>query len=310
MSRGYRSSLRAALQGAPADRAARASASPAAAISSSPICGPSWRRSRIAAPSPPSASRPRARRWPSPPSMRGGSRIISARSRRSRQLSRHRRLPRCDARHRLRAAEALGRARAQAAGHRRRDQPRPVADSRASGCSRPTRPRSAAAAPAASRSSSCCARPSPMTQIKGYVDQLIGEVAGQPGADQRRIQPHPRQAADQGDDRPAARRRSRRRHRRHRPHHGDAARRPPGDALQHERRAIRRRHPGRGRGPQHAAGAAVDLSDRPRRRDGAALQPGQGRGGRRAQGADPLQPAALGDDHRRARRRAIRSAMR
>ncbi len=38
----------------------------------------------------------------------------------------------------------------------------------------------------------------PYEQIKGYVDQLIAAVQGNPGADQCRIRPDPRQAADQG----------------------------------------------------------------------------------------------------------------
>jgi hypothetical protein len=85
----------------------------------------------------------------------------------------------------------------------------------------------------------------PYTQIKGYVDQLLAEASRLAGADQSRIEPDPRQAADQGLDRPSARRRSRGRRRCHRPHHGDAAGRPAGHALQHEWRAVRRRAAGR-----------------------------------------------------------------
>ncbi|KAJ8133769.1 hypothetical protein OY671_013017, partial [Metschnikowia pulcherrima] len=111
----------------------------------------------------------------------------------------------------------------------------------------------------------------------------------------------PRQAADQGLDRPSARRRPRRWRRRDRPDDGDAAGRSAGHALQHEWRTIRRRHPGRRRGSQHAPGAAVDLSDGARRCDRAALERGADRGDCGAQGVDPLQPAPFGDDHGRSR---------
>ena len=91
-----------------------------------------------------------------------------------------------------------------------------------------------------------------------------------------------------------------RRHRR--PHAGDDARRPPGDALQARRRAVRRDRAGGAGRPHHtrrhqrhlrAQAATASMV--------AARQPGRRSRRRRAAVAQSLQPAARGQDHRHAR---------
>ena len=76
----------------------------------------------------------------------------------------------------------------------------------------------------------------------------------------------------------------------------DAARRPPGDALRHERRAVRRHRAARDQGPLDAGRPRHDFPARAVGRHGAAVEYRQSGGDGGAQGAQAIQSAALGDD--------------
>ena len=87
------------------------------------------------------------------------------------------------------------------------------------------------------------------------------------------------------------------------PHARDHARRPPGHALQAERRAIRRGGEDRRHRPAESRRSAAHLCDGARRHHDPALQPDQHQGNGGAEGAEPFQPAARRHDHRAARAR-------
>ena len=83
-----------------------------------------------------------------------------------------------------------------------------------------------------------------------------------------------------------------------RPHARDHARRPAGHALQAERRAIRCRGEDRRHRPAKPRRHAAHLREGPRQRDDPALQPDQHQGDGGAKGAEPFQPASRGDSDR------------
>ena len=107
--------------------------------------------------------------------------------------------------------------------------------------------------------------------------------------------PAPQHAGAPRHDQPrqAVRRRHAGRHRR--PHAGDDAGRPPGDALQEGRRAVRRDRPGRADRPLDAGRHQRRVRALARRRHGPAVQPRRRARARRAAVAQPLQPAARGE---------------
>ncbi len=115
-------------------------------------------------------------------------------------------------------------------------------------------------------------------------------------------------SARQHQPRQAFRRRRRRRY--GGPHAGDDAGRAPGHALQEGRRAVRRDRPGRAARPDDAGGHQRCLRAGARRQHGAAVQSRRREGRRRAAVAQPLQPAARGQGHRRRWRRVMRSTRR
>ena len=113
----------------------------------------------------------------------------------------------------------------------------------------------------------------PYAELQRMVDRFLDEARKIPGRAEPADRPAPQHAggARQHQPRQARRRRRQRRHRR--PHAGDDARRPPGDALQARRRAVRRDRAGGAGRPHVAGGHQRHLRARPRRRDGAARQP-------------------------------------
>ena len=79
------------------------------------------------------------------------------------------------------------------------------------------------------------------------------------------------------------------------------ARRPAGDPLQARGRAIRRRGQDRRHRPPQPGRHAADPCARPRQHHDPAVEPDDREGVGGAEGAQPLQPAALGDHHRASR---------